>query len=76
MPVPAEIEWYTISESLYRYADIAELRNEREEAEKVRAFAKGFSTRNSGIFFTRVKIYSIIPRSRGRIPLIFIRTAI
>lgn len=42
MPVPAEIEWYTISESLYRYADIAELRNEREEAEKVRAFAKGF----------------------------------
>lgn len=76
MPVPAEIEWYTISESLYRYADIAELQDEREEAEKVRAFAKGFEYPQFWVFFTRVKIYSIIPRSRGRIPLIFIRTAI
>ena len=42
-PHPVEIEWYTISESLYRYADVCELaEGDKRRAEAVRAFAKGF----------------------------------
>ena len=45
-PVPVEIEWYTIAESLYFYADVKQAYGkDGERAEKVRKFAKEFEYR-------------------------------
>lgn len=74
---PQEIEWYTIAESLYAFADAwKEAGRPAAEVREYARFAAEFEYKEFGTSSTRTKIFTSIAPFRGRIPSISTHTAI